>query len=206
MLFFRQWTNPPLFLIRNGHEVEITFSAKQFFQSPHRRHRLDGGAGLGNHQKQHMEPVARPLPFPVDAVRQFRKAHGIHILAGEVHLRVPLPLFLRHFIPVGAAEKVEERLVPQVGATDADGNEDIGVLRPFPESQEPLLLLLRNKQVLLQKIRQVREKHRGPIGPLPGDPDPLHRLRRPADVLTIPKKVPGGHIPFFSEHMAYIYI
>ena len=159
-----------LFPIRNGQKGNIRKGDKEGSQGLQGAGGFDGGAGFGNHQKEHPALPACMAAFPLHLFCQLEEAVGIHVLSGKKDFGESVSLFPVHHVPVGAAEYVKEHLVSQVGAADADGNQDVRGFCQLIGMEEAFLFLFRNEHILIQNVGKAGEEDVAAVRPLPAFP------------------------------------
>ena len=159
-----------LFPIRNGQKGNIRKGDKEGSQGLQGAGGFDGGAGFGNHQKEHPALPACMAAFPLYFFCQLEKAVGIHVLSGKKDFGKSVSLFPVHHVPVGAAEYIKEHLVSQVGAADADGNQNVRGFCQLICMEKAFLFLFRNEHILIQNVGKAGEEDVAAVRPLPAFP------------------------------------
>ena len=92
-------------------------------------------------------------------VNDIAGAAGVNVLAAEDHLREALALLFGQLVPELAAMHIEEHLVAQVGATDAQGNHHIHIVLHMSRELTQALQGAGAVQVAFLHIGQLAEQN-----------------------------------------------
>ena len=96
------------------------------------RHRVERAARLRDDEEQHLQLAALmrlgDFTHLLNMMDKVMRALRIDVVAGEINFREAVPFLFRHGIPELAALHVENDLVAEVRAADAERDDDIDVV------------------------------------------------------------------------------
>ena len=126
------------------------------------RHRVERAARFRDDEQEDLQLAAlmrlRDFRHLLDVRDEVVRALRVDVVAGEIDFREATPLFFRQRVPELAALHVEEDFVAEVGAADAERDNDINVV--FHVIRELLQVLERRRgvQMAFLDVRQLREQ------------------------------------------------
>lgn len=102
--------------------------------------------------------ILEDLGLRLQVMDEVARAARVDVVAAEVDLWEAIALFLREFIPVCAALYVEDDLITEVGAADAQRDDDIDIVFDMVRQFLQVLQRARAVEMPLLYIRQLGEQ------------------------------------------------